>query len=90
LVTVDENGTTSPGTAGVVSVVESVVLSCGVVWTKAVTCAIVTDAQEPVPLHEPPWQASFVVQLFPSLQVVPSAIVGFEQAPDVGLQIPAV
>jgi hypothetical protein len=33
---------------------------------------------------------SLVVQALPSLQVVPSAMGGFEQAPEVGLQVPAV
>jgi hypothetical protein len=43
-----------------------------------------------VPVHVPLWQASVVVQAFPSLHVVPFTTVGFEQAPVVGLQVPAV
>ena len=43
-----------------------------------------------VPLQVPAWQASAVVQAFPSLQVVPSALLGFVQAPVDGLHIPAV
>jgi hypothetical protein len=39
-------------------------------------------------VQEPPWHASPVVQLFPSLHAVPSASVGFEQTPVDVLQVP--
>ena len=42
----------------------------------------------PLP-QTPAWQDSPVVQLLPSLQVVPSAATGFEQVPEVGSQVPA-
>ena len=42
------------------------------------------------PLQIPPWQVSVCVQALPSLQLVPSAIGGFEHAPLEGLQVPAV
>jgi hypothetical protein len=40
------------------------------------------------PTQRPSWQLSARVQAFPSSQVAPSALVGFEQAPDVGSQVP--
>jgi hypothetical protein len=52
-------------------------------WSSAVHVTV-------VPLQLPAWQASAVVQAFPSLQVVPSALLGFEQIPVDGLHIPAV
>lgn len=42
-----------------------------------------------LPVHAPPWHASLRVQALPSLQVVPSAAAGFEQAPLVGSHVPA-
>jgi hypothetical protein len=42
-----------------------------------------------VPVHPPARQASPVVQVRPSLQVVPSGLFGFEQVPVAGLQVPA-
>jgi hypothetical protein len=42
-----------------------------------------------VPVQVPLWQASAVVQAFPSLQVVPLVLFGFEQTPFDGLQVPA-
>jgi len=42
------------------------------------------------PTHEPPEQASLVVQALPSLQPVPSPLFGFEQTPFAGLHVPAV
>jgi hypothetical protein len=42
-----------------------------------------------VPPHEPLWQESPLVQTFPSLQVVPSTALGFEQRPVDVLQTPA-
>ena len=42
-----------------------------------------------MPVHVPLWQASAVVQAFPSLHVVPFAAVGFVHAPVEGLQVPA-
>jgi hypothetical protein len=42
------------------------------------------------PVHVPLWQLSASVHAFPSLQLVPFAAVGFEQAPVAGLQVPAV
>ena len=44
----------------------------------------------PAPLHTPAWQVSAVVHALPSLQAVPLATGGFEQAPVNGLQVPAV
>ena len=42
------------------------------------------------PVQVPLWQLSASVHALPSLQLVPLAAVGFEQAPVVGLQVPAV
>jgi hypothetical protein len=42
------------------------------------------------PVQTPDWQESTVVQALPSLQVVPFAAVGFEQAPLLELQVPTV
>ncbi len=42
------------------------------------------------PVHVPDRQVSFCVQAFPSLQLVPSGALGFEQVPVAGLQAPAV
>jgi len=44
----------------------------------------------PAPRHTPAWQVSAVVHALPSLQAVPLATGGFEQAPVSGLQVPAV
>jgi len=41
------------------------------------------------PTHTPNAHLSVCVQAFPSLQVVPSALVGFEHTPVVVLQVPA-
>jgi len=41
------------------------------------------------PLHVPDWHVSVCVQASPSLQVVPFASAGFEQAPVLGLHVPA-
>src|SRR5262249_51341555 len=41
------------------------------------------------PVHAPALQTSPVVQALPSLQVVPLALVGLEQVPVVGSQVPA-
>jgi hypothetical protein len=41
------------------------------------------------PTHAPVWQASFCVQMLPSLHAVPFAAGGFEQMPVAGLQDPA-
>ena len=41
------------------------------------------------PVQLPAWQLSVRVQALPSLQDVPSVAAGFEQAPVVGLQVPA-
>jgi hypothetical protein len=41
------------------------------------------------PAHTPDWQASVRVHAFPSLQVVPFAAMGFEQAPVAGSHVPA-
>jgi len=43
----------------------------------------------PSPTQTPLWQASFVVQSLPSLQVIPSSAAGFEQTPVPGLHVPA-
>ena len=40
-------------------------------------------------VHVPALHVSFESHLFPSLQVVPSATVGFEHCPVLGLQVPA-
>jgi len=40
------------------------------------------------PAHAPAWQVSVCVHAFPSLQPVPFAAVGVEQAPVAGLQVP--
>jgi hypothetical protein len=37
----------------------------------------------------PPWQVSPTVQALPSSQAVPSALLGFEQTPLEGSQVPA-
>src|SRR5262252_8504015 len=42
-----------------------------------------------VPVQVPPWQLSPVVQVFPSLQVVPFGAFGFEQVPVAGSQVRA-
>src|SRR5438552_3285026 len=44
----------------------------------------------PAPRHTPAWQVSAVVHALPSLQAVPLATGGFEQAPVSGLQVPTV
>ena len=41
------------------------------------------------PVHVPFWQASVCVHALPSLHVVPFDAVGFEQAPVLGLHVPA-
>jgi hypothetical protein len=41
------------------------------------------------PVHTPPSHASVCVHAFPSLQLVPSAFAGFEQAPVAASQTPA-
>src|SRR2546422_752116 len=41
------------------------------------------------PVHVPAWHVSICVQASPSLQAVPFGAFGFEQAPVVGLQVPA-
>jgi hypothetical protein len=41
------------------------------------------------PVQVPPWHASVCVHALPSLHAVPSAAVGFEHAPLLGLQVPA-
>jgi hypothetical protein len=41
------------------------------------------------PLQLPPWQVSVCVQALVSSHAVPSGLAGFEQAPVVGLQVPA-
>jgi hypothetical protein len=41
------------------------------------------------PVHVPFWQASLCVHALPSLQLVPFAATGFEQAPLLGSQVPA-
>ena len=52
-------------------------------WSRAVQ--VTAD-----PVHVPLWQASAVVQAFPSLHAVPFVAVGFEQTPVDGLHVPAV
>jgi len=44
---------------------------------------------EGVPVHTPAWHVCDDAQTSPALQLVPSALVGFEQVPVVGLQVPA-
>jgi hypothetical protein len=41
-------------------------------------------------VQTPLWQVSFWVQALPSLQDVPSALAGLEQAPVFGLHVPTV
>jgi hypothetical protein len=41
------------------------------------------------PVQAPVWHVSVCVHPFPSLQVVPSGLAGLEQAPVVGLHVPA-
>ena len=41
------------------------------------------------PVHVPPWHVSVCVQALPSLQLVPFAAAGLEQAPLVGSHVPA-
>src|SRR5205814_259624 len=41
------------------------------------------------PLQDPAWQVSPLVQVFPSLQEIPSAFGGLEQLPKLGSQTPA-
>src|SRR6266581_2780854 len=41
------------------------------------------------PTQTPAWQESLWVQALPSLQVVPSALLGLEQVPVPGSQVPA-
>jgi hypothetical protein len=43
-----------------------------------------------LPVHTPAWQVSVCVQALLSPHVVPSALVGNEQTPLTGLQVPAV
>src|SRR5438093_182247 len=42
-----------------------------------------------LPTQAPFWHVSAWVQVFPSLQALPSGLVGFEHVPVVGLQVPA-
>jgi hypothetical protein len=42
-----------------------------------------------LPVQIPAWQVSVRVQALPSLQVEPSPLAGFEQAPFAGSQVPA-
>src|SRR5947207_1635284 len=42
-----------------------------------------------VPTQAPAWQVSVCVQPLPSLQVAPSALLGLEQVPLAGSQVPA-
>lgn len=42
-----------------------------------------------LPVQVPDWQLSVCVQAFPSLQAVPFASTGLEQAPVEGVQVPA-
>jgi hypothetical protein len=42
-----------------------------------------------VPVQTPVWQLSLRVHALPSLQVVPLALLGFEQTPVAVLQVPA-
>src|SRR5207237_4513081 len=42
-----------------------------------------------VPAHTPAWHVSPVVQAVPSVQIVPLATTGLEQAPVAGSQVPA-
>jgi hypothetical protein len=48
-----------------------------------------THVTAPEPEQIPAWQASVVVQAFPSLHVVPLALAGFEQVPVAALHVPA-
>jgi len=41
------------------------------------------------PTQAPAWQVSLCVQALPSVQVVPSGLLGFEQVPFAGSQVPA-
>ena len=41
------------------------------------------------PTHAPAWQESDCVQALPSLHAVPLGAAGFEQVPELGLQVPA-
>src|SRR4051812_40709731 len=41
------------------------------------------------PTHAPAWQLSLCVQASPSLHEAPAALVGFEQTPVAGAQVPA-
>jgi hypothetical protein len=52
-------------------------------WSRAVQLTGLAPVQAPF------WQVSDWVQALPSLQVLPSATVGFEHAPVAGLQVPA-
>src|SRR5438132_127712 len=42
------------------------------------------------PVHAPDWQESLSVHALSSSHAVPSALAGFEQIPELGLQVPAV
>jgi hypothetical protein len=42
------------------------------------------------PVHWPPWHWSTAVHLLPSSQLAPSGLLGLEQVPVPGLQVPAV
>src|SRR2546428_345644 len=42
-----------------------------------------------LPVHAPLWQVSLCVHALPSVHADPSALLGFEQVPVAGLQVPA-
>jgi len=60
------------------------VLQVPTVWQAS--CAVQTTGL--LPVHVPLWHESLCVQALPSLQAVPFARAGFEQAPLVGLHVP--
>lgn len=41
------------------------------------------------PVQVPPWHVSVIVQALPSLHIVPSALLGYEQTPVAGTHVPA-
>ena len=47
------------------------------------------QAGSALPAQIPAWQASLLVQAFPSLHAIPSGAGGFEHAPVAGLHVPA-
>jgi hypothetical protein len=62
----------------------------GLHWPTSKHCPSAVQTTGCVPVHTPPMHTSTLVQALPSVHGVPSALVGVEQVPFAGLQVPAV